>query len=245
MTRLIIDAPLQGGRTISIEGDELHYLTKVRRSRPGERVEIVDSHGKRFWATVSSVGRSSAIIELHDELADESPISPIRLIVSIPKHNLLDDIIKKVSEIGVESLVPVVASRTNLQAREGRHRRWKKIAREAMRQCGRATPLNVHPITPFQQALGERSSAGTKLLFHVSAKHDALNSILGLEKPAPPVEVAIGPEGGFTEDEVAFAEERGYRPVTLGLPILRIETAAIAASVLCAAILQRPEPSPD
>ncbi len=237
MTRLLLDRPVDPASEIEVTGEEHHYLSRVRRHRPGDRVELRDKLGNGYNATLLSIGSRKTILRVEDSIETDSPVYPVRLMVAVPKRNLLDDVVRKASEIGIEGLTPVITARSVAKPDPDKVVRWRRIADEALRQCGRASVLKVDDIQPLGQALASGAEAGSRFILHPGDGAIPSPSSAETSFPAPPLIVAVGPEGGFTEEEMGRAAVLGYRPIRLPMPILRVETAAIAASVLMVAAL--------
>jgi 16S rRNA (uracil1498-N3)-methyltransferase len=236
MTRLVLERELAVGETVTVTGDEAHYLIRVRRHRKADRVELRTPAGRRFTAVVEQLDRSAATLLIEDELASAPDPSPVRLIVAIPKRQLLDEVIRRISEVGAGRLSPVTCERSVVDPGPARVERWRRIASESMRQCGRATPLVIDPVRPLGEALAD--AAETELRVALHPDDDGAPPLLELLGERPPsIALAVGPEGGFSEAELALAAEHGYRPARLGPLIMRIETAAVIAAGLSIAFV--------
>lgn len=177
----------------------------------------------------------AASLTVGQETENGVRVLPIRLLVSLPKRRLLDDVIRMASEIGIDRICPVISARTVVHPKGEKLNRWQRVAEESLRQCGRRTPLVVEDILPLTRALKETPEAGCKVMLH--PLKDAPN-LTDLAPFSAPITAAVGPEGGFTDAEVALALSLGFKTVRLNTPILRIETAAIATAVLAAALIQ-------
>jgi 16S rRNA (uracil1498-N3)-methyltransferase len=235
MTRLILGRAVDAPATIEIGGHELHYLTRVRRKQKGDAVEVRDERGRSFSAVVERIERDNALLRIEKPLEASSPVFPVTLLMAVPKRRLMDDVVRMVSEIGAERLVPTIAERSVVKPGKDKLERWRKIARESLRQCGREGPLLIDAVQPLEVAL-KAAENGTRLILHPDTDTPFPNAARG-DQVETPITVAVGPEGGFTEDEVRLAFEAGFEAVKLGMPILRIETAAVASAVLSVALL--------
>ena len=231
MTRLILSVPVQLGDIVKISGDEHHYLSRVRRHRTGDRVLVSGRDGRNFEARIEAIGKKEAALVIEGETVGfRGP--PVTVAVAVPKRNLMDDVVRKLSEIGVLRLVPLVAKRSAVVPSEDRTERWRRIADEARRQCGRDASLIVDDAVPFFSFILDEALPAHRLLLHPSGG-------AGLPRRVPTtgaVVLAIGPEGGFCEEERVAAAARGFEAVSLGMPVLRVETAAVAAAVLAVAL---------
>ena len=237
MTRILLPSEIDCAAPVVLDGEELHYLSRVRRHRPGDTVELRAPGGRCFRADIIEISAETAVLQVKEEVIPTASVLPVRLIVAIPKRQLLEDVVRMAGELGVERICPVLAERTVVQPKGEKIERWRRIAEESIRQSGRSVPVEVEDIRPLPEAL-EQFADGTRLFLHPSPNGPRLADLFPL---APPVTAVIGPEGGFTEKEVALARSLSYLAVRLDTPILRIETAAVAAAALCGAGLQRSE----
>jgi 16S rRNA (uracil1498-N3)-methyltransferase len=235
MTRLILGRAVDAPSTIELEGDELHYLTRVRRKRKGDAVEVRDARGRVFRALVERIEGDKALLRIELPLEAVSPVFPVTLLVAVPKRRLMDDVVRMVSEIGADRLVPIITERSVVKPGNEKVERWRKIARESLRQCGRENPLLIDDVRPLAAAL-KAADKGTRLILHPGTDTLFPNAA-GRDQVETPITVAVGPEGGFTEDEVRLAFEAGFEAVKLKMPILRIETAAVVSAALSVTLI--------
>jgi len=236
MTRLLLDVAANEGCNIKIIGDELHYITRVRRHVPGNAVELLDSNGQRFAATVEEISKSHASLKIEKLLPAAPDALPVHLIVAVPKRNLFDDVVRKSNEIGVARITPVTTKRSTATANDAKLDRWRKIASESIRQCGRRRPICVDPVTNLELALNNVDSEDLRLILHPGENSLSITDLLTNQKVSSAV-VAVGPEGGFTDDEITCAKNKNFCAVGLGSFVLRVETAAIVAAILSAVIV--------
>jgi len=209
--------------------DHADHLVRVLRARVGQDFDIVTG-------AVVRRGRIIAIAptRVEFELLEEVPSarnSEIVLLLSIFKFDRMEWAIEKCTELGVSEILPVIARRTDSHlaaASLKRLERWRKIALQAAEQSRRVSPPQIESPTKLAQAIGQK--AGLRIVLdeseHQSQLRDALHSI------KDKVVLAIGPEGGWADDETKLFLQAGWFPATLGETILRAETAAIAATVL-------------
>jgi len=220
---------LSTGQIIELDAQATAHLTKVLRLRVGDALVIFNGDGGEFEATVSTVGRRTASIEL-EEAIDRNVESPLELILvqGVSRGERMDYTVQKAVELGVAQIVPVNTERTvvNLkgdrQVRRQQH--WQAVVNGACEQSGRNVVPEVKPIVPLQQWL-DAPAAGLKLVLH----HRAETSLDDLPRPEGPVVLLIGPEGGLAPAEISAAQSAGYLPLRLGPRVLRTETAAVAA----------------
>ena len=219
-----------------LDGGEHHHLCRVLRARSGEKVWLVDERGSSFRAEVIEVGRRQTRLLVLEK--EEPSAAKVRLVLAqaLIKSKNMDLVIQKATELGVQAVVPVEASRSvlKLEGREGpRLERWRKIAREAAKQSRRTDIPLIHAPYPFSVFLESRNEPkrlilceeGGTLLRDILVDHpvDSASSEM------PGVVLLVGPEGGWSKAEEQQATEKGFEAVSLGTRILRSETAALAA----------------
>ncbi|MGC4122563.1 MAG: 16S rRNA (uracil(1498)-N(3))-methyltransferase [Myxococcales bacterium] len=213
---------------VALDRAERHYLIDVLRLQPGATFEVFDGKGGRYPATLGA-DDSLALGPRQDEAAAGRTLV---LAQALAKGEKMDLIVQKATELGASEVAPFAASRcvVKLEGKKAEERvaRWQRIAEEASRQCGRADVPRVRPLEGFA-ALLERAKADGAQVLVLFEQEKALRLSCALARSAGPVVVAVGPEGGFTEDEVAFGQAQGAQAVTLGRLILRTETAGLAA----------------
>lgn len=225
------------GGTILLGGGEHHHLSRVLRLAPGDEVSLFDGRGRGWFGTIESIDRQTTRIRLtrSDDRAVE-PSCRVTLIQGIPHHDRMDLIVQKTTEIGVARILPVITRRTVVRARgpgaAGRLARWRRIAQEASRQSGRlAVPEVCDPIA-WQDVDMDRLGAQMGFLLSPAGAAAGPPVRPDLGRAADGASIAVGPEGGFSEEEEAAALARGFIPVSLGPRILRTETAGMVAVAL-------------
>jgi 16S rRNA (uracil1498-N3)-methyltransferase len=223
------------GDTVMIEGDEYLHLTHVMRKRSGDRIMVVDGKGMAYEATIGECAGRRAVCtvlsthpRLH-ELARRMHIGAA-LLKNTASYDML---VQKCTEVGVLSITPLMTTRTI--PHHGRSDRWQKLALAAMKQSGRCVLPSVGEVTSFGEFLERAERGAVKIIPHEKTVSGGIDSILAGAPGDAAVVLCIGPEGGFSEEEVRAAQEKGFRPVTLGPARLRTETAAIVAATLVAA----------
>jgi 16S rRNA (uracil1498-N3)-methyltransferase len=205
-----------------------HYLADVLRLRAGERIEVFDGRGGRYEGRLEEGLESVALGPR--ELA-RGGSAQITLLVALAKGEKLELVVQKATELGAARIVPFAAERSvvRLEGAKGeeRARRWRRIAEEAARQCGRADVPEVAAPQALADALASLAPGTATFVFHPG----------GAPLEAGPVAAAglaavVGPEGGLTEDELAICRRAGARAASLGPRVLRAETAALVAVTL-------------
>jgi 16S rRNA (uracil1498-N3)-methyltransferase len=209
-----------------LRGDEARHLARVSRHGPGDLVELFDGQGFAIHARVASV--SPDLVELIAEgpplVSGSSPCS-LTLASAAPKGERFDWLVEKATELGVARLVPLITDRSVVDPRASKLKRLRRTVIEACKQCRRSDLMRLEPPQRWAEFLNERTGGGTRLIALQSglppARWPALRS--GGE-----VVLAVGPEGGFSPEEVDLALRHGWHPVRLGTHVLRVETAGIA-----------------
>jgi 16S rRNA (uracil1498-N3)-methyltransferase len=193
-------------------------------------VTLTDSKGNDFRGRIVRLSEKEALVLPFEafQLPVESPLEVI-LLQALPEKERMELIIQKATELGVSAIVPFKSERSiSLEEREAKQKkahRWQEIAVKAVQQSRRAKVPRVEPYRSFQEALNFCGKDGLRILLW-EKKGEPLREILRQNHPQK-VYAVVGPEGGFTEEEVALAKDKGFVPVKLGQRILRTETAAI------------------
>lgn len=218
------------GSIITITGDDVHHIRKVLRMNIGDHLIVSDGNGKDYLCIIVSFLKDTIKCKIKDRLNTnaESPIS-IVLYQCLPKSDKMDLIIQKCTELGIKEIVPVISSRTIVKLKdektEKKLERWNKIARESAKQCNRAYVPMVRPPLDFEEALREISELDLGIIPWERENEKSLKCILRNRSGAKDIGIIVGPEGGFSAEEVNKAKEYGLISVKLGPRILRTETA--------------------
>jgi 16S rRNA (uracil1498-N3)-methyltransferase len=219
-----------------MEADRRVAASLLTDARRGAIVTVQDGEGREFRGRVLDVDGETAVVRLFEELhfPSESPLEVV-LLQAVPKRERMEFIIQKAVELGVREIVPCTSARSEepgAPAAQDKSHRWPVIAARAVAQCRRRLTPIVSPCLSFAHGIeGLSGREGLKLLLYEREQSVRLRDLAKRLRPETPgrVIVGCGPEGGFGEEEVAFARERGFVPVRLGGRTLRCETAALAA----------------
>lgn len=224
--RYFVDSPI-AGTTAVLRGDEAKHLAKVLRASAGDQVILFAGDGWEHEAEITAVQKSQVTLEIRDsrEVSREAS-RRVELAVALPKGDRQRYLIEKCVELGVSRVIPLVTTRSVAQASSNALQRCRRYVIEASKQCGRNHLMEI--ATP--QSCGEcwileKPTVG--LIAHPDAPSQDACEVVDGELQGP-LRFAIGPEGGFTDDEVAQALSAGWQPLDLGPRILRVETAALA-----------------
>ena len=215
----------------ALVGEHADHLIRVLRTRVGQEFDIATGSAVRRGKVIS-LGDGRVDFELGEELGAHSS-GNITLLLSIFKFDRMEWAIEKCTELGVAKIVPVIARRTDAHlaaASAKRVERWRKIAVQAAEQSRRSAAAEITPPMRVQQAI--KLGGATRILLNESEQDDTLRQILSRQKGNGEILLAIGPEGGWAEDELQCFLNEGWISASLGSTILRVETAAIAATAI-------------
>ena len=230
MPRIYLPITHFDNNRISIAAEKAHYLVSVLRCKKGDDLIIFNGQGKCFRTAVVKAEKKEVVAEVREEFpCNYEPPMHITLVQSLLKGEKMDLVVQKTTELGVTEILPVMSERS--QVKDTRKIvRWRKIAEEASRQSGRNIVPAVHEPVHFRDFLVSQDGKGVIFSEEEGMKLSEAVSSLGLHTHS--LVIVIGPEGGFSEEEVIFAQEKGFLAVSLGKRILRAETAAISAVAL-------------
>jgi 16S rRNA (uracil1498-N3)-methyltransferase len=221
-------------KTIWITGEDLKHISKVLRLSQGDCIEISDGESFEYLGEIKSITKNEAVISIlkQQKLNTEAPLRVI-LYQGIPKSTKMDLIIQKTTELGIKEIVPVITQRSVVQLKDYSDRnkkkeRWEKIAVEAAKQSKRGILPYIHLPMSFNEALIHSNGNEINLLAYEGEKNQGLKKIVSdLNEKIDRVGLWIGPEGGFSEEEVQSALQQEMHIITLGPRILRTETAGL------------------
>ena len=218
--------PITAG-CMMLDGPEAHHLIHVMRASVGDEVTLFDDSGCEFRATVETLRRADAELRIVErrEVDRELPF-PLTVGVSLPKGDRQKWLVEKLTELGVTTLVPLITDRSVAQPAAGAVDRLRRPVIEAAKQCGRNRLMKIATAQQWSEWISNSKSEieSHRLIAHPTG---APLSEIGPSQKQPAF-LAIGPEGGLTDTEVAAATAAGWQLVALGPRILRVETAAVA-----------------
>ena len=212
-----------------MEGDAAHHLGRVLRAQTGQLYELSD--GERVWlGRIESVGRDRVQFALVEELAAVQPGVDVMLLLAVVKFDAFEWAIEKATELGVSTIVPLAAQRSEkalLAAVAKRAERWKKILLEASQQSRRVRVPVLGELVRSESAFASCKD-GLRVMLSERATASPLRKVLESRRDIKAI-LAIGPEGGWTDEEFGAAHGCGYQEASLGPLILRTETAVVTA----------------
>jgi 16S rRNA (uracil1498-N3)-methyltransferase len=225
MTRRRFIADEFSSKRASLTGDHADHLIRVLRARVGQEFEIV-AGGVVHLGRILTIHDRQVEFELGEAVPSAVPV-PVTLAIAIFKFDRMEWAIEKCTELGAARIIPMIARRTDSRLAEAavkRVERWQRIAREASEQSRRTSPPDIAPPTKLKDVIS--TARGTRVVLAESETQVSLKE--AVKDREGDLVLAIGPEGGWTNEEVRSFAKAGWISATLGPTILRVETAAIA-----------------
>ncbi len=221
--RFFLSMPPRDGRAVLV-GDEARHLARVMRCTVGDEVVVFDGSGTAWRARVASIGRDEVMLDMGEAVtASRLTRVPLTLAVALPKGERQKWLVEKLTELGVERLVPLATVRGVAEATPAAVERLSRGVVEACKQCGRDGLMQIGRPKSVAEVVGGTGGGAVLLV----ADRDGA-PLVEVATGASQVVALVGPEGGFTEEELATIEAAGGQRVSLGPHVLRVETAAIA-----------------
>jgi 16S rRNA (uracil1498-N3)-methyltransferase len=218
-----------------LTGPDVRHVRTVLRLKPGDELFLFDGEGLEYRAKITDTTSKAIVLSVGEAFpsASESP-AQITIGQCLLKARKMDGVVRQLTELGVHALVPVVAERTVPRPKTERwaekERRWKAIAWEALKQCGRSQTPRLDPPVSFEALLRASQPYDHKFIFHSEPpSKSTFTTHTGQTRDGLKVLALIGPEGGFTRDEVHAALGSGFCCVSLGPRVLKADTAVVAA----------------
>ncbi len=229
-----------GAVRIVVSGDEHRHLARAARVRAGDTVLFFDGSGRRCLARIENVGEDrteAAVLKIEEAGAPRAKLALAQCLMEAKK---LETVLEKAAELGCSDFIPVVSARSLKASGERSDRkleRWRRIAREAAKQCKSFLLTEVHPPRTLKELLADRG-AGKRLVLSEHGGRPLREIVTRPAGPADgppgPVLLLVGPKGGWTAGEEAAIRQAGFEAVSLGRRILRAETAAVAGAAMIA-----------
>ena len=230
MPRFYLPDPLHADTIISLHEASAHHAARVLRLSIGDAVTLFDGSGAEWSASISHIDRRAVEVHVHHAVPVERE-SPLRITLAqgISSGERMDYTLQKAVELGITAIQPIACARSVVklagERADKRRSHWQNLVIAACEQCGRNRIPAVAAIAPLTSWLAQPDSTATRLMFAPEADHTLHN----LPRPAGPVIMLAGPEGGFAPHEYTAALAAGFIPIRLGPRVLRTETAALAA----------------
>jgi 16S rRNA (uracil1498-N3)-methyltransferase len=238
MRHFYIDPSAATKPLATIEGSEAHHIKNVLRLQPGDRLKLFDGTNYEYEAVISSLYADKVEIEIQHKIQTSvSAGARVTVAQAFLKDKKMDDLVRKVSELGIAGWIPFFSQRSiarpDKERLTGRAHRWKRIATEALKQCRRKNILEISDALTFDEVLELSKPCDLKIVFWENETNPLKRNIwtqTGISLKS--VMVMLGPEGGFSGQEIEMARQNGFVTAGLGPRTLRAETATLAASTL-------------
>ena len=217
------------GDQVKIAGDDYKHIVRVLRFKKGDKIDFFDQNVKTYQSIITNISSKEIIAHIYNTLTvnNDSKLA-INLYQSVPKGNKMDMIIQKSSELGVKSITPIYTERTVVK-QTSKSKRWVKIALESCKQCGRNKPLKINDPANYKDLIKKFSEKELNILFYENKDSTLKDFLDSINTKYTSINIIIGPEGGFLEEEIAQAEHNGINILGLGPRILRTDTAAVVS----------------
>lgn len=240
ISRVYIDQTLHEGKDVTVSAEAAHYLTKVLRLKPEHLLHVFNEHCGEYQAYIASISKQQTILSIESAVRPpDSNVVSMHLGLGLSRGERMDYAIQKATELGVTTITPLFTEHSEVKLDKSRAEKklmhWQKIAVNAAEQCGRISVPALRPVMLLREWLvGE--TADLQLMFH--AEGISLGSVVQSRKAQlvkdfsgniKSVNLAVGPEGGFSTKEMEVADGAGYAIASLGPRILRTETAPVVA----------------
>lgn len=221
------ELPSEGG-IVSLSSEESRHAIKVMRIEIGEKVALFDGCGSESMAEVVELTRDQCRLRTEPaQPVNREPHCEIHLAIALPKPDRSRELIERLTELGVKTVTPLIAQRTQRPPSASVLQKLRRGVIEACKQCGRNQLLEVRDPLPALDFFAT-SIRGVGWIAHPTEGANPMAEARSFDR----VTAAVGPEGGWTEDEIAAAIAHGYRPIHLGKRIYRIETAATVIAAM-------------
>ncbi|MBC8198927.1 MAG: 16S rRNA (uracil(1498)-N(3))-methyltransferase [Desulfobacterales bacterium] len=237
MRRFFIKQSETAGPISVVRGTDARHIKKVLRLKQGDIITLFDGAGNEYEARIISLSPSSVNVSIIRTFPSTTE-SPVQIIVAqaFLKQRKMDNLVRQLTELGITKWVPFISKRSvprpDNKRLADRINRWKKISKEALKQCNRGRIMEIGPTVSFEDTFNISRQSSLKIAFWENESKPINLALSRSDRPFNNIFIMIGPEGGFTSQEIEKAKACGFITATLGPRILRAETAAIAASVL-------------
>jgi len=233
LSRFFVPKEAVRGNSITITGNEARHILDVMRLKKHDKIVAFDGSGREYVGFIKEIKRGALSVEIVETRTPSGPqTSKVTLIQALPKKEKMDYIVEKSTELGVYSIIPVVTERTipnwDAPKKAAQVERWRKIAKEASKQCGRVDIPSVDRILTFPESIKNAANYDLALIAALTDETIRLKEALSGFRGGK-IAIAIGPEGDFTSREIKQAGQAGYKSINLGPRVLKSDTAGLAS----------------
>jgi len=265
MPRFYVTETIVGDTASIKDPQQIHHLRDVLRLKIGDEITVFDVQGNEFLGIISNMEKKQIVLAVKKQRPASTKKIAVTIACAIPKKSKMDDIVDKLTQLGVDTIIPLQTERVIVkldQREESRLERWRKIALNAAEQCQRSRVLRITPVMTLKEVLEDSGEYDLKLIPTLEAgqtksTEDSVSDFEAKNKDQKltgwgrkklkdvltgynfsHILVLIGPEGDFTTLEIEQAIKAGFTPVSLGNSIMRVETAAIAIAAYISLCLE-------
>ena len=220
----------------TIHGADARHVRNVLRSKPGDALILFDGRGMNYYSQITRITSDEIFLTIQDQFRSASE-SPVHVTVgqALVRAGKMDRIVRQFTELGGDRFVPVWTDRSTVKPEAERFRkrraRWQKIALESLKQCGRSYIPEIEPVQSFEEVVTKHDTYDLCIIFDTVIE-DREQTDFPPREEINRILVLIGPEGGFTTDEVEMTRKRGFIVSPMGPRVLKSDTAMVAALTL-------------
>jgi len=235
MPKFFVNKNNIGEKNIEITGNDAIHITTVLRSKINDEIIVCDGDGTDYTCRLIGINKKQVLAKIVNKYQNENePNLKITLYQGVPKGDKMELTIQKCVEIGVDRIVPVITENTVVKIGDKAEKkivRWNKISEAAAKQCGRGKIPIVDEIMKFEEAIEDSKTLDNSIIPYEKERNNNINNFIKNFK-GKSIGIFIGPEGGFSENEINLCFENKITSVSLGKRILRTETAGLVTSVI-------------
>ena len=237
LTRCFVSDSLHAGDTLSLPENVSTHVGRVLRARAGDSLTLFNGHGGEYDASILTIDRRGVHVRIgaHHAVERESPLQ-VTLLQALARGERMDFIVQKATELGVAAIVALSAQRSVVRLDKATFRKraehWRAVAIGACEQCGRNRVPTIELAHNLDAAIARSPATDCRVLL----EPDAAQTLPALMQAASNMTVLIGPEGGFSDEELTLSRQHGFQPCRLGPRVLRAETAPLAALAVIQAL---------
>ncbi len=238
MQRVTISPAQMVANTLQLTSEQVHYLQRVLRLKPGDMFIAQDGQGQQWKSQLTASPGQAQVLNALVSAAQPAPLS---LVAALPKTGF-DDVVRQATELGVTDIQPVLSERTLLKPSPKKLIRWQRIAQEASEQCERGYVPVISPPRKFAEWITDKSGQPGNFLCVARVNAPGLLpcvQTLLADSPQQSIQVLVGPEGGWTSGEISVAISHGYQETSLGSGILRATTASLTALAVISSVKEQ------